>query len=456
MKNFQYRSERLRYHRIQELKNKKKGKNRNSKKSSLVNSFNTKNKFKYFQNYSRYFYNGLQRLLYQNNFLDANLITNKIVIPKNFTLQNNYDNSIKLFKVILSSTYLSPYNITIDFSKCKHTNISTLLFLQILIQFEFSEFKSRYQQKSAQSLNNKIIHITPSPFERTNKLLYSLNFIKKLSDNQIKKDDQFLPLELRVGVKSKIHYFENKKGQIATEVSDFVNYSMAGINYILNPTGKNKIQKLVDEILNNAEDHGSYNRWFVNGVSFKQRKNDKLMIEFNLCIINFGSSIFEGLELTKSENSRIYNKLEKVYAKQMDSDNGYLDKAHHSKESLFTLYALQNGVSRLKFKEESRGKGTMTFLRSFIDLGVLGSKTDSEMPVLNIFSGKTAIKCDKKYKPIEDKSGNYVLPLNKSENLKYLPDKKYIKSNKEYFPGTILQIKLYLDENCFDESIGNE
>lgn len=72
-------------------------------------------------------------------------------------------------------------------------------------------------------------------------------------------------------------------------------------NAILNPVGENVIDKLLSEILNNAEDHSIHNEWYVNGVSYKEIVDGEPIIELNLGILNLGFSIAEGLSKSKEK-----------------------------------------------------------------------------------------------------------------------------------------------------------
>lgn len=54
--------------------------------------------------------------------------------------------------------------------------------------------------------------------------------------------------------------------------------------------------------------------------------------------------------------------------------NGEKGDICFTKDDLYTLYCLQEGISRLKYEDESRGRGTMNFIRAFITLGSFGEK----------------------------------------------------------------------------------
>ncbi len=449
MRGFISKKELVRYHKIKEKEYTKQSK-RYIQKRNQNNNVSTS----LFQNYSKFFYNKFIHILDETDFVDKALIKKNVHAPKNLTFHDNFEETIIFLKEITSSLYYSPHNVQINFTKCKKTSISPLQTLQIFL-IEFEEFKSRYNLKATKYYLDKKVTIRLSKTKKVNKLLYSLELVPYIQHGDAEETDRFFSLDLKIGTKSRKSYYENRKGEICSNVSNFIDESMGAIKYGLNERGKSRLHLLIAEILNNAEDHGAYNRWYVNGVSFKEEENRSTIVELNLCIINFGSSIFEGLENTKSDNLEIYSKLEQQYHthSKIIKESEFFKK--FSRQSLFTLYALQGGISRLKFTDGSRGTGTMTFIRSFMELGGLGDENPKYIPYLNIFSGNISLTCDNKYKPILN-DNVWVLPLNKEQSLTSLPDHNYIKYYKENFPGTILQIKLFLNQDYFDKKINGK
>ena len=134
-----------------------------------------------------------------------------------------------------------------------------------------------------------------------------------------------------------------------------------------------------------------------------------------------------------------------VHAKIQEKQHSKL-----SKDDLYTLYSLQDGVSRLKYEDESRGHGTMNFIRAFITLGSFGKENPDYKPHLNIISGKTCVHCDNEVGPYF-KDNNYILSLNRENDISLLPEESYLKHMQEYFPGTFLEVKIYLNKKYFDK-----
>ena len=106
---------------------------------------------------------------------------------------------------------------------------------------------------------------------------------------------------------------------------------------------------------------------------------------------------------------------------------------------------LNEGISRIKYQDRSRGNGTMNFIESFISLGSFGEIDTRFAAKMNIVSGHGLLICDNKYKPFLQNSIK-IISLNKEQDIHKLPDKNYLKTNKEYFPGTILECKIFLNK----------
>jgi hypothetical protein len=157
--------------------------------------------------------------------------------------------------------------------------------------------------------------------------------------------------------------------------------------------------------------------------------------------MNFGYSIFEGLEETKEQNEEIYNNLVNIYNNVKQNKKA----AIFTRENLFTLYSLQEGVSRLKFQDPSRGSGSVRFIQSFFSFGDYEDETKNYKPSLSLVSGSTRIVCDNKFKPIL-KDGVFVLSLNPDNDLNLPPQKSNIETLNYSFPGTLFYIKIYLNK----------
>ena len=114
-------------------------------------------------------------------------------------------------------------------------------------------------------------------------------------------------------------------------------------------------------------------------------------------------------------------------------------------ETLWTLYALQDGVSSVS---PHRGSGTIKFIDYFFRLkGDDGLDNVSRMTLL---SGNTSITFDGSHKiltKIKENEEYKMMTFNPQGDLGYKPDEKYVKFVPNYFPGTIIISKILIRED---------
>jgi hypothetical protein len=375
-------------------------------------------------------------------------ILEEIVIPYKFCLEEHYNETVeKIGEIILSIWENVGKNITIDFSKCEYVGQSALFLLQILrleLQSDFNDLNNRLSV-----LNSKIdIKIIKSKDNTVNLNLLLCGFITP----DIEFEDGVTPINsmgFLKGKKEQKSYLENKKGINATIIVKYIDECLRRNSFELSEIGKNDITGMIGEILSNAEDHSPFSSYYVT-ANYTQISNNEINHNvglLNLSFLNFGYSIYEGLLENKIENAELFDVLRSGCSSiQM--------KAPFTDDNLFTLFALQDGVSRLKFSDESRGTGTMKFINCFFSFGDYQNNDKKQSPYLSILSGNTQLVCDNKYKPFEQDNKCYV-SLNDENDLSLPPKKSHLKDLKYKFPGTLLSIKAFLNEEHISKKIIN-
>lgn len=399
-----------------------------------------------FKNLSLRIQPDLSVFLRNHNFFKDGYVSTIIRAPEFFSFEEDNDGSILFFKRLLSTFYLSDNKIVMDFEDCKDIAIPNAMLLNLLlIDFKTAErdFNNVYFSKI-----KKRISIIKSRYLKTNKCLHVFHMLDSVEVND---GDAYLYLDNQVGFQSKSLYRYNVKGAICTKVREFVNESLKASNAMLNKTGENKLDGLLSEIFNNAEDHSTFKKWYVNGVSFRESMGRTgTIVELNLGILNFGYSISEGLFNNSDRNKEMMSFIDPWY--DVHKKDSLFSKMPYKKEDLYTLYCLQEGVSRLKYKNVGRGSGTMNFLRSFMFLGSYGKENPSFRSHLNIISGNTIVRCSDDVEPYK-KEGRYYLSLNEQKDMDRLPDPRYLSHTNEYFPGTFFEVKIYLNNKYFTEKL---
>lgn len=365
-------------------------------------------------------------------------------MPKDYSFCTNYDTAIETLRKIIAAIFHNKgKEVVIDFSNCTFVDQPALFVLQIIrldFQEEFQKLDSRMRV-----LSSKITYrVLLSKEQKVNKLLFVTGLISQVD----LKIDGLMPLTTigyYKGNRSQKHYSENRKGVIGTRIVAYINHCLSAHGYTFNADGINYLDGLVSEILNNAEDHSAFNTYYATANLLGELKvngTDSVVGEMNLSFMNFGDSFFEGFEQTKVRNSDVYDQMETLY-KQITA---LKFRSSFSKENLFTLYALQEGMSRLKYEEESRGTGTTKFINSFFAFGDYEDDERDYHPSLVLLSGATQLICDNKYKPFE-RDGVFFVSLNSENDLRIPPEKSNLKTLKYYFPGTVLTARIYLNQD---------
>ena len=375
----------------------------------------------------------------------------EIFIPKEFTLENNLEVVLKIIKEIrLTLMQLSHETITLNFSTCKKVDFASLFLLRAILTDYILELKKLDKRlfvlKTCPDIYIKVIDN-----EDVNLQLFASEMIPvtKIHESFLFPTSRSL---FHRGSASQSKYSENRKGTVATKMRSYLEDCLKTHDKFLSAQEKSDFDGIISEILNNAEDHSQFDTWYAFGNFFKSKKmeNDEVIGEVNLAFMNFGYSIYDGILDSKENNSVQYQDLIELrnIVKQKDIKNSFSD------ENLFTLYALQDNISRLKHKDKSRGTGTMTFIRSFMELGDFESDELGYFPRLLIFSGKTIVRCDNKYKPFSSKD-RYFISLNRTKSLSDLPEKSHLINSNLYFPGTLLFVKMYLNNEHLVKKIEN-
>ncbi len=233
---------------------------------------------------------------------------------------------------------------------------------------------------------------------------------------------------------------------VAEKSIEYIDRSLKRHGLGLTKEGKNLFGRFFGEVVDNCCSHGGNNvSWFTLG-HYCYDSNSGLG-KCKLSIIDFGDTIYDGL---KNCNSKSMLKQINHYVKK----TWYSFRSVRDEETLYTLFSLQQRTSRIVDKDRVRGNGTVTFIESFLEL--FHTEDSNYKSIFSITSGKCSILFDGKYKLIEKKFkngySNKIITFNKSENLYEEPDKKYVRTIKNSFPGTIVSMDLYIDKKYLKRS----
>lgn len=230
----------------------------------------------------------------------------------------------------------------------------------------------------------------------------------------------------------------------ATRLTEYFDRCLCQENYTLNSQGKNYISSLISEVIANAEEHSYRGRgklWYT--IAHYNRLPDEGGGECHIVLFNFGESIYESfLREETSETLR-----EEIGAlTERHRKRGFLGMgvAKWNEETLWTLYAPQEGVSRLRGTPggEDRGNGTIEMIQFFSSLA-----TESRAMVL--VSGSAYILFDGTYnlrsEPVGDETRK-IIAFNADNSLELPPDGQFVRSLPLAFPGTLVSMRFVLKE----------
>lgn len=266
-----------------------------------------------------------------------------------------------------------------------------------------------------------------------------------------KNKDDFEVLQLVAGGETNLEFkrIQNIANEIqfdyffdcCNHITNFFDNCLKKSNCLLNPEGKNAVNRLVGEILTNLKEHlgKRFSQYFIIGF-FKKNKN---VGEVNLEFINFGDTFYEGLKENSTKDMlKILNLYSAEYRKY---NNEFTDS--FTEEMFWTQLALQTSISRKYLKDSSdiRGTGTVSLLDSFFDLKC----NDEFIPKFCLISGSSKIKFD-----IMDKKyyNDGILIFNKENDILLKQNSENIIKLSEFFPGTIISLNFTLKNSWIKEN----
>ncbi len=237
----------------------------------------------------------------------------------------------------------------------------------------------------------------------------------------------------------------------ASDLAEFFDQCLLAEGHRLKRTWKGNLIQLITEVLDNAEEHGSGNKiWYTIGY-YNKFETESEGGECHIVIFNFGESIYDSLnrddtsaDLKKQISELAREHQRRGYFAVQVEDLGVLIPIWQE-ESLWTLYALQEGVSRFRNKPEGidRGNGTVKMIEFFSELA-------SGEPRMALLSGKTHILFDGRYKITPVNVGGEtrkVIAFNDANDLNQRPDERYVRTLSNPFPGTLVSLRFQLKQS---------
>lgn len=370
----------------------------------------------------------------------------RIMVPECFSLMDNYEESFDFLKqlfVLLSHGRSN--RIILDYKNCTRIDVDASLCMDVLLR-EFITYIDNCKKKRY-NVNPKKIGPDNLINENVDKVLYSVGAQRNLGGIHKEYPDV---IALPVLTNSKNNPRQNAITEVqTTQIVNYIKECLKKMNRTLSVEARTGLYKVLGEVMTNADHHCTMNNRYAIGF-FQEIENEADHYGvFNFTILNFGKTIYQtfkdGCENRKTVEQM--TELSEDYTKRR-----FFVKADFEEETLWTLYALQEGVTS---KKERRGTGTVEYLHNFFNLK--GDVSKDNISQLVIVSGNTRIIFDGTYQMVEKTDISRKRPLktitfNNSGDIKDKPDRNFVKFAPNFFPGALISARILIKfENTLEQ-----
>ncbi len=430
------------------------------KRERIINSSNVSHKYFKVKESVIVVKHDLKYLLSINNLKkweSKNINTNKIEFPALCEFEAELNNAERIIGDLLGMFLSEKQNkYILDFSKTeKMSQEFAMLISSILYYYRMDE--RALNQKLRKTRFYTEIEVIDSLNEQVNKEIFMMGITAQLSvDSDKSTMHPSNSTGLIVNDSQKRDLFKNEKGRTAKKIVNLVNNSLIQLGFEIRKEKESSIQLMISEILDNCEQHSVLRHYFcmANFMTQLHETNEEEKIgELNIVFMNLGYGFYEGFEKNKEKNQINYNEV--INFVDYINQQKELDKNKFENQTIYGI--LQFGNSRLKYKDESRGNGTVNFIKTFSELGDFEDILRNFVPKMYILTGKTIVKICNRNQPIE-LSGKPFLPLHSkgAEKWNSETEEEFLKTGSNDFPGTILSARLYLNKSHILSKITNE
>lgn len=371
-----------------------------------------------------------------------------VKIPKRFSISEQPDKTIYFFRQLYTIGMCDNVDeIIFDHSKCEFLGLSasTIMDIILLVVMERREGIKKQLILSGRLPNNQMV----KDVLLASGLPYHVNakYDLKYDRNTVEKFET---------VSGECGNDIRQSGTIATQLTEYFNRCLLHQNMRLREEGISLLATLLGEVLGNCEIHGGQcATWYTQG-HYEDNFN-KNYGELQLLFLNLGDTIYHGLKYNSSKETK--KRLEFYLGK-----HNPVFSEKWNEEMACTVFALQEGISRLRDKNiegyKGRGTGTVTLIET---LNLIGRCNDGMMPEMTIISGKTYIKFDGQYSmstetfsddPAFGSGEKRIIAFNRENNIYKPADHAVVWKLKENFPGTVISLRIYLDNRYIMKAEG--
>ncbi len=376
-----------------------------------------------------------------------------ITIPEVFSFIHNPGEALNvIFSLLEISRATRKRHLVFDHRKCREIELGASAVLDVVVMHlrrEWIASRTSYQIRGYFPEDSSVAELL-----RCTGLTKHLRIrgaeLPEITEKQYTKTDLFIG---RRSTASRLNASsdQEKRASALAKHLDQCFRQAAGMR--LSRKGLREIVRWAGELITNAEEHSGIeggDEWFA--ISYmrliKSESNGEAHTvgECHLVIFSFGKSIYESLN---DPNTPISTREQvRELAESMSKKPWFGKESAFSMEDLWTLYALQEGVSRFNFRPGSnnRGSGTVTIIDAFQKLG--DSLNNSLNPEMVLISGSSRIYFNQQYHLAKEAaSDRKVIAFNSLNDLREKPDAKHVNRLPGKFPGTLISFKFFIDAN---------
>ncbi len=409
------------------------------KRIKKINSFNTKKllpKPDYPEN--------IQYLLSIPEFFSKTKVNKNgnghLFVPKCFSLIENYEKSFDFLKQLFVTLHENNIDsINIDYSECERIDVDASICMDLIL----AEFISYFNQCRRLGYNNIFKNgITPTNFENENikKVLFSIGAYRNIKGFKVNYED-VLDLPVIVNDKNNLEVWSKSEVDL-TKIVEYIKSCLTRLNRELTIDAEKEFYHVIGEIMSNSLEHSTMPNIFSIGFFQETHTEVEHYGIFNFSIFNFGDTIYQTFK-----NDDCLNKTAVKQMTDLSEDftkKGFFKKAAFEEETLWTLYALQEGVT---CKDKKRGNGSIRYIENFFKLK--GNMDNDNISRLTIVSGNTRIMFDGTYNIINKvKTGENrkykMITFNESGEINEEPNKKFVTFAHNFFPGTMISARILI------------
>jgi hypothetical protein len=250
------------------------------------------------------------------------------------------------------------------------------------------------------------------------------------------------------------HLDVQKREYVADDLIDwFNNWLGVLVSQRLNLEGGRTVKKIVGEVLDNAERHsdivGRDGDWAIAGCVRQIENEGSQGYWCHLSFLSVGSTICESMKTCDPQTRQAIEKYSDLHKAVSSLDE----------EALTTVFALQDGVTRISqaFEERRGGTGLLDILHFFS--GIAGTMTDKSDPRLAIVSGSTCVLAMGGYINGTKRSGDVELLsrqlwFNSENSARVCPSSDHVIKLPHKLQGTLVTMSFPLDVDYLERTVG--